>query len=389
MIPRLVSEKILLFATQFRAVLIVGPRQSGKTTLIKHLFPSKPYVSLENPDERLLAETDPRGFLSRFPNGALLDEMQRVPLLLNYLQEILDTSKQDGLFVLTGSNNILFQESISQSLAGRVGVVDMLPLCFRELPDGASLSMNSFIRLGGYPEIHALHRKPELWYASYLRTFEERDVRQIKNIENAALFSKFLRLCAGRTGQLLNMQSLSVESGIDVRTATAWISVLVQTYIIRLLPAYHRSFNKRVVKSPKLYFVDTGLACYLLGIKTEQELSNSHFRGALAENAIVMDVFKQQLHLPVSNFELYYWRDNKGIEVDILLEGANRLIPVEVKSGQTFQPDYVRNLIKFNQFADNQEGALIYDGDLTFTDSNGIQVMNWKNALYNQVPFEK
>ncbi len=267
--------KVILgeYAGEFRSVLLVGPRQSGKTTLVQETFPDKPYVSLENPDERLLAETDARAFLNRFPQGAILDEVQRVPSLFSYLQEILDRTGQDGLFILTGSNNILLQENISQTLAGRLGILDLYPLSFREISNiGKEYTLNELIFKGSYPEIYNKNRKSELWYNSYIRTYIERDVRQLKNIENTSLFIKFLKTCAGRTGQQLNVSAISNECGIDLKTVNSWLSVLEQTYVIKLLQPFYKNFNKRIVKTPKLYFIDTGLACSLLGIRKKEEL---------------------------------------------------------------------------------------------------------------------
>src|SRR5690606_13457281 len=323
--------KVILgeYAGEFRSVLLVGPRQSGKTILVQEAFPDKTYVSLENPDERLLAETDARAFLSRFPEGAILDEVQRVPALFSYLQEILDKADRDGLFILTGSNNILLQENITQTLAGRLGILDLYPLSFREIePIGMGDTLNALIFKGSYPEIYNKDRKPELWYSSYIRTYVERDVRQIKNIENTSLFIKFLKICAGRIGQQLNITAISNECGIDLKTVQSWLSVLEQTYVIKLLQPFYNNFNKRILKTPKLYFVDTGLACSLLGIRKMKELELSHFRCALVENYMIMECVKNNAN---QNRErsFYYWRDNKGVEVDLILDNGTSFLPVE------------------------------------------------------------
>jgi predicted AAA+ superfamily ATPase len=263
-----------------------------------------------------LAENDPRAFLGRFPHGAILDEIQRAPGLLNYLQEILDNSTEDGLFILTGSNNLLLQSDISQTLAGRIGILDLLPLSVDEIksfePD--EFEANSLILKGSYPEIYHKRRNPQHWYPSYIRTYIERDVRNIRNIENISMFIKFLRLCAGRVGQQLNVSSLSNECGIDVKTVNSWLSVLESTYIIKLLQPYYENYNKRVVKTPKLFFYDTGIVCSLLGIRNTKELSVSSFRGKLFENFILMEIMKAIKNNGYQT-ELYYWKINNGIEI--------------------------------------------------------------------------
>lgn len=381
-INRELRKILVTYSREFRAVLIVGPRQSGKTTLAKSVFhPAKPYVSLENPDERLLAHSDPRAFLARFPKGAILDEVQRAPELLNYLQEILDTTDRNGLFILTGSNNILLLESVSQSLAGRIGVLDLLPLSYRELRKSfRDLNTFELMLKGGYPEIHQKRRQHSLWYQSYTRTYVERDVRLIKNIDNSLLFTKFLKLCAGRIGQQLNVSALSNDSGIDIKTVNSWLSILEQTYIIRLLPPYYRNFNKRLVKSPKLYFIDTGLACSLMSLKSPEELEISPFRGALFENFIVSEVFKNELNSS-GGTQLYYWRDNKGVEIDLIIDSEQGFVPVEIKSAQTFSEDFLRGINRFKQYSGIERGKVVYDGSLEFTSSAGDAVQNWRTFL--------
>lgn len=381
MIARDISEILKMYAQSFRAVLIVGPRQSGKTTLARTNFPDKSYVSLENPDERMLAEDDPRAFLNRFSNGAILDEIQRAPLLLNYLQEILDNTDKDGLFILTGSNNILLEEHITQTLAGRVGVLDLLPLSYNEIYKHESKSTIAEIILTGfYPEIIAKKRNPNLWYTSYIRTYVERDVRQIKQIDDVLLFQKFLRLCAGRVGQQLNLSSLSNACGINVRTAQSWLSILESTYVIRLLQPYFENFNKRIVKSPKIYFCDTGLVCSLLNIKTIDELILSHFRGALVENFIIMECIKNSLNKH-SGEQFYYWRDNNGVEIDLLIHSGEKFTPIEIKSAQTYTKEFTKNLKKFMSYSGTTEGIVLYDGQQTFKGSDGIEVLNWRNFI--------
>lgn len=379
MIPRNAEKWLRLLAKEFRSVAVVGPRQSGKTTLAKDVFPKKTYVSLEDPDERLQAESDPRSFLDRFKNGAIIDEAQRVPSLFSYLQKILDNTKKDGLFILTGSNNFLLQASISQTLAGRIGYIDLLPFCYRELEklNLKNISTNQLLWRGCYPEIHDRNRNPNLWYPAYIRTYVERDVRQLKNITDTISFTRFLQLCAGRIGQQLNTATLANECGIDVRTVTNWLSILESSYVVFLLKPHHKNFNKRLVKTPKLYFYDTGLASSLLGIKTENEVMNSHFRGALFENLVITECFKNKYNTG-SQVNYYYWRDNKGIEIDLLIESGKKLVPVEIKSAQTYRDDHLVNMHKWNGYAKQTGGILLYDGPQSFTRSDKITVANWR-----------
>ncbi|GIL23717.1 MAG: ATPase [Bacteroidota bacterium] len=381
MITRSAEKLLRLLAKEFRSVAVVGPRQSGKTTLVKSVFPRKPYVSLEDPDERNQANNDPRAFLGRFKNGAIIDEAQRVPALFSYLQRVLDTTKKDGLFILTGSNNFLLQESISQTLAGRIGYMDLLPLCYQELTQFnlAKASTNQLIWNGCYPEIYDRERSPSLWYPAYIRTYVERDVRQIKNVTDTLLFTRFLQLCAGRVAQQLNTTSLSNECGIDARTVQNWLGILESSYVIFMLQPHHKNFNKRIVKTPKLYFYDSGLACSLLGIKSEKELTNSHYRGALFENYVVTECLKNK-HNSGSRTSFYYWRDNKGVEVDLVADTGKKLFPIEIKSTQTFREDSLTNIFKWNTYAEQKGGLLLFDGEQNFTRSDKISILNWRKV---------
>jgi len=266
MIFRKAEHEIRNLAAQFKAVAVVGPRQSGKTTLVRSVFDHIPYVNLENPDIRRYALDDPRGFLSNYPQGAILDEAQRVPELFSYLQQILDETATHGLFIITGSNNFLLQESISQSLAGRVGYMYLLPLSFEEIGD-KNFNSNVLLFKGGYPTLYNEETDTVKWYANYIRTYVERDVRMLKNITDLIAFERFLRLCAGRIGQLLNMSSLAVEVGVDVKTIGSWISVLEASFIVFRLQPYHESFNKRIVKMPKLYFMIRAWLLHFSGLK--------------------------------------------------------------------------------------------------------------------------
>jgi predicted AAA+ superfamily ATPase len=360
----------------------VGPRQSGKTTLVRKVFPRKPYVSLEDPDERMFAATDPRAFLARYKNGAIIDEAQRVPELFNYMQGILDRTQKDGFFILTGSNNFLLQQSISQSLAGRIGYIDLLPLCYREILQfkRKDNSLEELILNGCYPELYDKKRTPGLWYPAYIRTYIERDVKQIRNIENTLIFNRFLQLCAGRTGQQLNVSALSNETGVEIKTVQAWLSILLSSYIIYLLPPYHKNFNKRVVKTPKLYFLDTGLACSLLGIRQEKELVNSHFRGALFENYVIIELLKQKLNTgSASGF--YYWKENNGLEIDLLVDTGRGLVAHEIKATATFNEQLLKSMDQWKKVSGSNDGVLLYNGQVEFTDKKRTQVINWKNYV--------
>ncbi len=373
MIKRKAESELRALALQYKAVAVVGPRQSGKTTLVRWVFPDKPYVNLENPDIRLFATEDPRAFLSNYSDGAILDEAQRVPALFSYLQQILDESASTGLFIITGSNNFLLQENISQSLAGRIGYLNLLPLSVEEIADN-SIKSDTLMFKGGYPAIYDQSVDVSKWYSNYIRTYVERDVRMLKNINDLATFERFLRLCAGRVGQLLNMSSLAVETGVDVKTINSWISVLETSFLIFRLQPYHENFNKRVVKMPKMYFYDTGLAISLLGFDSDKYLNLNPFRGHLFENLVVLEFLKRRFNEGKSN-NLFFWRDNVGNEVNLLLVNGSKITPVEIKSGQTITNDYFKGIQYWNKISQTQGGYLIYGGDSKQSRGNGITVL--------------
>jgi uncharacterized protein len=381
MYPREIANVLLEYAQSFRAVLVTGPRQAGKTTLVQQCFPEKPYVSLENPDERDFALNDPRAYLGRFPNGAILDEVQRVPTLFNYLQEILDKENRDGLYILTGSNNILLQDNVSQTLAGRLGILELMPVSYREMYANAEpQSLIDSVWKGGYPEVHARNRNPSIWYPAYIRTYVERDVRQLRNIEKASAFTNFIRLCAGRIGQQINISTLSNDSGLDIRTIQAWLSILEASFVIYLLPPYYQNFNKRLIKTPKLYFQDTGLACSLLGIRKAQEMAVSHFKGALVENYIISECMKNNLNTQ-SGYSFYYWRDHKGVEVDLIREGNQEISLIEIKSAQTYTRDFAKNIQKLQELMTSPNAYILYDGEQEYKTSENIHIQNWQTFL--------
>jgi hypothetical protein len=373
MINREAEFELRTLSGQFKAVAVIGPRQSGKTTLVRTIFNEKPYANLENPDIRKFALEDPRGFLSNYPQGAVLDEIQRAPELFSYLQQILDESTTNGLFILTGSNNFLLQESISQSLAGRVGYLFLLPLSLHEINDN-EMNSNQLIFRGGYPALYSEATEPTKWFPNYIRTYIERDVRQIKNITDLYAFERFLRLCAGRIGQLLNMSSLALEVGVDVKSISSWIGILETSFIVFRLQPYHTNFNKRIVKMSKLYFYDTGLAVALLGIENAEQLTFNPFRGSLFENMVVLDFLKRRFNAGKPN-NLFFWRDNVGNEIDLLIKEGNKRIPVEIKSGQTITNDSFKGIHFWNKMTKTESGLVIYGGDMLQKRSNGITVV--------------
>ena len=376
MIHRDATSEIKNLARQFKAVAIIGPRQSGKTTLAKYAFPEKPYVSLENPDTRQFAIEDPRGFLDQFPNGAILDEAQRVPHLFSYLQQILDEHNHSGLFIITGSNNFLLQENISQSLAGRIAYLNLLPFSLKELAGTGNWNLNELLFKGAYPPIYDQAVETNSWYNNYIRTYIERDVRQLKNIKDLYTFERFVKLCAGRIGQLLNMSNLAIETGVDHKTISSWIGILESSFVVYRLQPHHRNFNKRIVKMPKLYFYDTGLASALLGIQSPEQLDTNPYRGALFENFVITELIKKSFNKAQAH-AMYFWRDNTGHEIDVIIESANTLLPIEIKSGKTITSAYFSGLNFWNKISQQEGGTVIYGGDSYQKRSNGIEVLPW------------
>lgn len=373
------SEKELKeLAKQFKAVAVIGPRQSGKTTLVTKVFKNKPYVNLENPDTRKYALEDPRGFLANYSKGAIIDEVQRVPEIFSYLQQILDENSTRGLFILTGSNNFLLQENISQTLAGRVGYLFLLPFSLNEINENER-EIDEVLYKGCYPALYDGKFDISKYYVNYIRTYVERDVRLIKNISNLYLFERFLRLCVGRIGQLLNMNSLAVEVGVDVKTIGSWIGILEASFVVFRLKPYYKNYNKRVVKMPKLYFYDTGLAISLLGIENVKQLSFHPLKGSLFENLIIVDFLKRRFNSGKNN-NLFFWRDNTGNEIDLVLEFSNNLLPIEIKSGQTIINEFFKGIKFWNKLTGSEGGFIIYGGTQVQKRSNNIVVLP-----YNQM----
>jgi predicted AAA+ superfamily ATPase len=377
MIERTLTAKLIALAHKFQVVTLTGPRQSGKTTLVRAAFPTLPYVSLEDPDIRQVALTDPRGFLSNYPAGAILDEIQNTPDLFSYIQTLVDENRQVQ-FILTGSSNFLLMEKINQTLAGRTAVLHLLPFSFTELKPGEE-PYESLIFKGQYPRIYDRDIAPTDFYPAYIQTYIERDVRLIKNIGDINAFIQFIRLCAGRIGQLLNHTSLASDAGISPNTAKAWISVLESSYILYRLQPYHRNFSKRLVKSPKLYFYDTGVACSLLGIRSENQVNLHYMKGALFENLIINEFIKRNFHRG-ENRQPYFWQDSHGKEIDCLLVNGEEATPVEIKSGKTMSASYFDSLKYWRRLVSltEDQGYVVYGGDQSMQTSAGVFI-SWRH----------
>jgi predicted AAA+ superfamily ATPase len=382
MIPRAATPTLERQAKGFPVIVISGPRQSGKTTLAKSVFSSKTYVSLENPDERAFAQQDPKRFLQRFPEGAVLDEVQRCPELLSWLQGLVDERSIMGDFVLTGSAQFDLIVGITQTLAGRVGRVELLPLSADELAaaNKAPTDLNTALFQGGYPALYDRDISPQDWFANYISTYLERDVRQLVSVRDLSQFQTFVKMCAARSGQLLNLSSLGADCGISSVTAKHWLSVLQASYIVTLLQPHHRNFGKRLVKAPKLYFCDVGLAAWLLGIRDAATLDTHAARGALFETYVVSELMKQCLNAGKPS-DLYFWRDSAGHEVDVLIETAQGLQAIEIKSGSTFASDWPDSLKKWQKIAGEErlQPSLVYGGTQSYA-REGVQVWGWQDV---------
>lgn len=381
-IKRNIEKYLKEFANFFPVIAVIGPRQSGKTTLVQNLFANYYYLNLENLDLKQAATIDPRGFLEKLLNydGVIIDEFQNAPELLSYLQIIVDREKRPGFFILTGSQNFLVNQSISQSLAGRVGILTLLPLSIEEVNSTglqAKFAEEAIFR-GSYPKIFEMNNlAPQYVYPSYIQTYLERDVRTIVNVTNLTLFKKFLGLCAARAGQLLNVSALASDAGVSIQTVNAWLSILQASYIIFLQQPYYNNFNKRLIKSPKLYFYDTGILCSLLGLENVVQLDNYYLRGALFENFIIADMYKQFFNR-AQNPSIYFWRDSHGNEVDCVLERGLGALPIEIKASMTFDTKFIAGLVNWNKLAGFQKSMLIYGGTEEFVIKD-CEVKSWRN----------
>lgn len=377
MITRKITKELLQAAVEYPVVTIVGLRQSGKTTVAKMTFPHKPYASLEEPDIRMSAESDPRGFLQQFPDGAILDEIQRLPQLLSYLQGIVDADTRPGLFILTGSHQPLLHETISQSLAGRTALQTLWPFSLPELRHyKKQWKPYEMVVRGGFPRIHNEGLNTRRFFSNYVQTYVERDVRAMVQLRSLSQFQKFLMLLAGRIGQLLNYTSLSNDVGVSDTTIRNWISILKASYILYELPPYFENIGKRIIKSPKIYFTDTGLAAFLLGIHEADQAARDPLRGNLYENLILMEIIKGACNRGIRP-ELYFFRDSNGNEVDVLLREQGMICPVEIKSAATFSAHFVKSLERFRALNPAQclSGAVLYNGAQSQT-FKGVAVFN-------------
>ena len=374
----MIIEKLIDISTKFPIVFLTGPRQSGKTTLIKDTFPSLPYFNLESPSERAMIAGDPEGFLESNKGGVIIDEVQNYPDLFSFIQVYVDKQREvPGQFFLTGSQNFVINEKISQSLAGRVGILELLPLSYKEIP-GDDNKILSFLFKGGYPELYGSSKlSPEEFFQNYVRTYLERDVRQVKNITDMNLFQLFVFLLAGRVGQVINYNSLGDDSGLSSTTIKGWLSVLEASYILYLVHPYHVNINKRMVKAPKIYFYDTGLLCSLLGIKNETDLRGHYAYGNIFENFIINEILKSQLHKGERS-NIYFLRDSQGHEIDCLIPHSNHRQLCEIKSSATFNTNFVKNLEYFK--TDGDEGMTIYQGDTLFK-FKGNAIINCKEFI--------
>ncbi|MDO9263213.1 MAG: ATP-binding protein [Desulfosalsimonadaceae bacterium] len=381
MINRTAHNTLLRLSRGFPVVAVTGPRQSGKTTLAKSAFPDKPYLTFEDPDTRLIAENDPRGLLYRYPDGLIIDEAQRAPQLFSYLQGFVDKQVVPGKYVLTGSQQFGMLSGITQSLAGRAGLVQLLPFAMDELQsaDKLPIDLDRLMLQGSYPPLYDRELSPSDWFPAYVNTYIERDVRQLINVRNLSAFQRFIRMCAARIGQLLNLSSLASDCSITHNTAAAWISVLEASYIIFMLRPHFTNFNKRLVKAPKLYFLDTGLAAWLLGIRQIDEIAFHAQRGALFENLVITEFLKARYNRG-QQADLYFWRDSKGLEVDMLMDDGISMTPLEIKSGKTIAPDFMTSLKRWCELSGTPDrpAILVYGGDKELAIGN-VSIVPWGN----------
>ncbi|USO02754.1 MAG: ATP-binding protein [Alphaproteobacteria bacterium] len=362
---------------KFPIVALLGPRQSGKTTLSKQICADKPYVNFEDLEKRAYATEDPKQFLSNYPNGAIFDEIQHVPSLFSYIQLMVDELDKNGIFLLTGSQNFILNEKISQTLAGRVAIQTLLPLSYEELDYPEDIY--ELILRGGYPRVHRFDLAANEFYPSYISTYIERDVRQIKNIQDLAKFSKLLKLCASHVGQVKNALYFATDLGISQNTVSDWISILNLSFVTFYLQPYFRNFKKRIIKNPKIYFYDTGLACYLLEIETVQQLKTHPLKGALFENFIIVETMKNFLNRNIQK-TLYYFKDQSGREIDLVFEKGNSIHALEIKTSETVHPGFWANLKYFEGLSDNIVPYVVYGGKESYKRQN-VEVCGVKNWL--------
>lgn len=381
MIKRKASKKLDLLAKEYGVVSITGPRQSGKTTLVKQHFPNHQYFNLEFLSDLERIKADPVSFINSVSRGVIVDEVQKFPEILSYIQVAIDEHFQPAKFIITGSQNLLLSDKVNQSLAGRVGILRLMPLSIDELAVSNNLPKRyqDLILKGFYPSIYDKKQTAGIYYSNYLNTDVERDVRSIKNIGDLSAFTKFFQLLAGRVGQILNLSDLGGVVGANHKTIDSWLSVLEASYLVFKLEPYFNNFGKRLIKSPKIYFTDVGLAAHLLRLDTESEVGNYHGLGSLFENMIVADI-KKQIFNTLSSNKLYYFRDNKGLEIDLIVDSGNVVIPIEIKSSATFDRAHLDNIYKFQYISGVNEGRLIFagkGGDII----SGVKILNYRDEF--------
>jgi len=381
MINRELHLKIIELSKKFPFVLITGPRQSGKSTLVKMAFPDYKYISFSDLDIRTFAKEDPRGFIATYPDKVIIDEVQKEPSILSYLQTHTDNENKEGMYILTGSQNITLMSSVDESLAGRVGILKLLPFSHSEMRNAGvdRKTVDEQIFYGCYPRIYDKDIHPTDYYPNYIRTYVERDIRNIKQIGDLSLFVKFVKLCAGRIGQILNKASLANECGISEPTVQSWLSILEQCYIIHLLKPDHKNFSKRLVKSPKLYFYDTGLACSLLEISSSSQIVTHYLRGELFENMIINELIKSEFNKGKEG-DFTFWRDSNGNEVDLLHNIGNDTFAYEIKSGATFNKNYFKGLNYWSKLsaADSEHKTVVYGGNISLNTTEG-KTVKWND----------
>lgn len=383
-LKRALEKQVIQASKEFSVIAIVGPRQSGKTTLAQKIFKDHRYISLEDFDIRSLALADPRKFLTDYPSesGIILDEIQHAPQLLSYMQTIVDKDKKLGYFIVTGSQNFLVDQAITQTLAGRMAVLTLLPLSISELEEGNAIpeKIEELVFKGSYPAAHTQKISIDRLYKNYLRLYVERDVRQITNVSDLMTFQKFMRLCAGRTGQVVNLSSLGNDCGINQSTVKAWLSLLEASYVIFQLHPYFENYGKRLIKSPKIYFIDTGLACSLLKIRSAEDLEDHYLKGGLIEALIISDLLKQQYNRDLQP-SLYFWRDHAGHEIDCIIDESKYPIPVEIKAGKTIVSDFFKELSFWKETIniDKAHRYLVYGGNENQSWPQA-EVLGWKTA---------
>ena len=378
MIKRHIEPEFLQLLGEYPIVTILGPRQAGKTTLARQLLPDYAYVNLEHPETRAFAQDDPKAFLAQYSGKVIFDEIQRLPELLSYLQVAVDNQRENGRYVLTGSHQLALREAIAQSLAGRTAILHLLPFSIAELVDNdlGFVKAEDYLYQGFLPRIYDQQQRPSTAYANYYQTYVERDVRQLINLKDVAQFQKFMKLVAGRVGQLMDYSSLAGDVGVSATTIKHWLSILEASFILYKLPPYFENFGKRVIKTPKYYFIDTGLLCFLLGIENPQQVARDPLIGQLFENLVIIDVLKN-IYNKGKLDNLYFFRDSNGLEADLLLQQGRQLMPIEIKSSSTYKPELLKGLKRILELSPQMANAhLIYSGD-AMQFSNGINAIRF------------